>query len=152
MAPAIEFHTGLDDLLVFACRLLRKASRRGSAIAVTADMATLQQLDRSLWTFDERDFVPHRHSGSMSAADEADPYTAIWLMCESELTQATAGGSDLPKVLVNLGTDIQGRISGFDRVIELVGADQELADRARQRWRAYKEQGLSVKHHSPSEG
>ena len=50
----VEFHTGVADPLGFACRLLRKAYRRGARVLVTAPPERLAQLDRLLWTFDER--------------------------------------------------------------------------------------------------
>ena len=55
----VEFHTGVADPTAFACRLLRKACRAGVRVLVTASPAPLVALDRALWTFAERDFVPH---------------------------------------------------------------------------------------------
>ena len=55
----VEFHTGLADPVRFACRLLRKAVRQGARATVTAPAPAMALLDRELWTFDERDFVPH---------------------------------------------------------------------------------------------
>ena len=55
----VEFHTGVADPVGFACRLLRKAYRQGARVLVTAPGPRLGELDRALWTFEERDFVPH---------------------------------------------------------------------------------------------
>ena len=93
----VEFHTGVEDRIAFACRLLRKAYRRGSRVLVTAPAEVLAELDRSLWTFDERDFVPHvRVPGSAQAVRERTP---IWLAAD-----ATAGGlAGAPRLVINLG-------------------------------------------------
>ena len=59
MALKVEFHTGVADELAFACRLLRKAYHQGARVLVRAPSARLARLDRELWTFAEREFVPH---------------------------------------------------------------------------------------------
>ena len=59
MALQVEFHTGVADDLGFACRLLRKAYHKGARVLVRAPSARLARLDRELWTFVEREFIPH---------------------------------------------------------------------------------------------
>ena len=44
----VEFHTGVPDRVSFACRLLRKASRQGARVLVTAPEDILAELDRAL--------------------------------------------------------------------------------------------------------
>jgi DNA polymerase-3 subunit chi len=134
----VEFHTGVADPLVYACRLLRKACRAGVRVLVTAPPATLAALDRALWTFDEREFVPHVRQPGAGASLAAR--TPIWL--------AQRGGlPDAPRVLVNLGADAPEDLASVDRLIEIVSGDADEADRGRSRWRAYKERGLAVVHH-----
>jgi DNA polymerase III subunit chi len=58
VAEQVEFHTGVEDVLAFTCRLLRKAQRQGAQLVCTAPPATLAALDQALWTFEEREFVP----------------------------------------------------------------------------------------------
>jgi DNA polymerase-3 subunit chi len=134
----VEFHTAVAEPLQFACRLLRKAVRQGARVQVTAPAATLQQLDRLLWTFEEREFVPHvRMPG---AAETAARRTPVWLA-----TAALADGA--PVILVNLGADLPTAPETLERVIEVVADDADEAARGRERWRAYKALGLSLKHH-----
>jgi DNA polymerase-3 subunit chi len=143
MIEAIEFHTGLADPVGFACRLLRKAMRTGTRIVCTAPPARLDELDRSLWTFDERDFVPHvRVPGA--AADVARR-TPIWLMPAADAESAG-------RVLVNLDADVPADPRAFARVIELVAADPDAAARGRERWRAYRARGLEIRHHTAPRG
>jgi DNA polymerase III subunit chi len=135
----VEFHTGVADKLGFACRLLRKAYRKGARVLVTAPGPTLTALDRELWTFDERDFVPHVRATSKLARQ-----TPIWL---SE--GAVPPGS--PPVLVNLGAPAPEDLSAFERVIEIVSQEPEDAQAGRQRWREYKARGLEIRHHNAAE-
>jgi DNA polymerase-3 subunit chi len=132
----VEFHTGVSDPLVFACRLLRKAVRQGARVQVTAPEPMLTALDRLLWTFEERDFVPHvRVPGAPPAVVQR---TLLWL---ASCVQA----QNAPRVLVNLGADMPDAGAPVDRVIEIVSAED--AAYARDRWRAYKALGVPLKHH-----
>jgi len=139
----VEFHTGVADKVGFACRLLRKAYRRGARVLVTAPRDVLALLDRELWTFDEREFVPHVRlaPGASAAMVRRSP---IWLV-EALDGPAPAGA---PDVLVNLGAPAPPDLTPFARVIEVVasGADDEGA--GRERWRDYRARGLAVVHHA----
>lgn len=141
MIAEVEFHTGVADPVAFACRLLRKAYRKGSRVLVTAPAATLATLDRELWVFEERDFVPHlRVQGAVPAVLAAR--TPIWL------AEAPPGAVDgAPDVLVNLGAEMPADLQPFVRVIEVVGADAEAVQAGRQRWRTYAGRGLQITHH-----
>jgi DNA polymerase-3 subunit chi len=135
----VEFHTGVADPLVFACRLLRKAYRAGVRVQVSAPEQTLAALDRQLWTFEEREFVPHARLPGASPAVVAR--TPIWLVAESGLPGA-------PPVLVNLGADAPRDALALERLIEIVSADADDVVRGRERWRAYKAAGLAIRHHA----
>lgn len=134
----VEFHTGVDDGIAFACRLLRKACRQGVRVLVTAPAPTLAALDRALWTFEERDFLPHVYMPGTAPAVAAR--TPIWLAAAADL-------ADAPPVLVNLGADAPAVRTGVQRLIEIVTAEPNDAARGRERWRAYKAAGLSIRHH-----
>lgn len=138
----VEFHTGVADPVGFACRLLRKAMRQGVRVQVTAPAEVLADLDLSLWTVEERDFVPHGRVPGMASAVAAR--TPIWL--------ATAVQTrDAPRVLVNLGAEMPPQ-AAVDRVIEIVSAEPDEAARGRDRWRDYKALGLPLKHHPAMAG
>ncbi|MDE2614290.1 MAG: DNA polymerase III subunit chi [Burkholderiales bacterium] len=139
MAVEVEFHTGVADPVHFACRLLRKAMRRGARLICTAPQATLDELDRALWTFEERDFVPHVRLAHATPALAAR--TPIWL-------DVQAGAAAEGRVLVNLGADAPTAPQHFSRIIELVGADAPSAQAGRARWRDYRTQGLEIRHHA----
>jgi DNA polymerase III subunit chi len=137
----VEFHTGVQAHVAFACRLLRKAQRNGARAWVTAPAALLNELDRALWTFEERDFVPHaRVSGASPALLKRTP---LWLA--EALGDTSLPGA--PRLLVNLGAEAPTAIPTLDRLIEIVSVDVDDAQRGRERWRAYKAAGLNILHH-----
>jgi len=137
----VEFHTGLADPLALACRLLRKAQRQGIRLLVTVNAPRLAELDALLWTFEPQSFVPHvRMPG---APDAVAARTPIWL-CEA------VPSGPVPTVLVNLGAPAPASLAPFERVIELVSHDVDEAQAGRERWRAYKAQGLQIVHYPAS--
>jgi DNA polymerase-3 subunit chi len=143
----VEFHTGVADRVGFACRLLRKACRSGARVLVTAPAEVLAELDRSLWTFDEREFLPHvRVPGPAAAVRRRTP---IWLAGAAPLTDDAAAGP-APRVLVNLGAAAPADLQAFERLIEVLSTDAADVDSGRARWRAYKAAGLNIVHHAGS--
>lgn len=139
----IEFHTGVADRIGFACRLLRKAYRKGARVLVTAPGPVLAVLDRELWAFEEREFVPHARVGA-STGKALAARTPIWLT-----EGAVPDGA--PPVLVNLGAEPPEDLSTFDRIIEIVSAEPDDESAGRRRWRSYKARGFEVRHH-PANG
>ncbi|MBI5716510.1 MAG: DNA polymerase III subunit chi [Burkholderiales bacterium] len=151
MAQAVEFHTGVADTLAFACRLLRKAYRHGATVLCLAPPARLDALDRALWTFVEREFVPHvRLAGTVENMLRRTP---IWLA--SALPAAGAArevvlnlGGDLPVAAAEAeGAEGRAREASRARVIEVIGADADEVERGRALWRQYKAAGFEVVHH-----
>jgi DNA polymerase-3 subunit chi len=136
----VEFHHGIGNKLAYACRLLRKAHRAGARLAVTADLATLQALDRELWTFDEQEFLPH-----VLATDQALPdrlhATPIWL--STDPVRAPGERS----ILVNLGSEMPAGMERFERLFDLVSNEPADRQAGRDRWRAYAAQGWVVHPH-----
>ena len=139
---AVEFHTGIALPLDFACRLLRKAYRRGARALVMAPGAALAQLDERLWTFDAHEFVPHLRWRAQLAAQAAR--TPVWLVA-GEVPEGA------PPLLVNLGADAVAVPTAFERIIEIVGVDDESRRAARLRWRQYEACGLGPIHHAAAE-
>ena len=141
----VEFHTGVEAPLHFACRLLRKAWRQGVAVVVTAPPPLLGTLDRELWTFEAQEFVPHLRLRPGQPLDAGLRRTPVWL-CEAEPPEPA------PPVLVNLGADLPGDPARFERIIEIVSPDADERQRARQRWRGYEARGWPLKHHAARGG
>jgi DNA polymerase III subunit chi len=136
----VSFHFNVPDRTDYTCRLLRKALRKGARVVVTGEAATLDQLDRALWSFDPLDFVPHvtaRPGREMAPRLRTTP---VWLV--SDLAQA--GHHD---VLVNLYDEAPAGFESFARVIEIVTPAEEDRLAARQRWKHYAARGYVIGKH-----
>lgn len=144
MSTGVEFHTGIPDTVDFACRLLRKACRRGATVLCLVPAPEIEGLDRLLWTSVERDFIAHVRLGQASEA--LVRRTPIWL-APAWPTQGAARDA-----VVNLGTEwplqaAKELVARGTRVIELVGSTGEEVERGRGLWRQYKAAGLEIGHH-----
>jgi len=137
----IRFHTGVEDRTLYACRLLRKAARQGARVLARGEALEMDLLDKALWTFEAQDFVPHHRLRPGQTILPRLSRTPVWLMSDQEVWPA-----ELPaaQVLLQLGPNAADDADRWTRVIELVGLDPEERRLARQRWRAYEAQGLSV--------
>ncbi|MCX7274469.1 MAG: DNA polymerase III subunit chi [Burkholderiales bacterium] len=128
----IDFHFNAPDKLHYGCRLLRKIHRAGQRAVVYAPPVALSELDLELWAFSPTDFIPH-----VAAHDPLAGATPILLCSEP---------TDTPHsdVLVNLAPQTPSFFSRFERLIEVVGQDDQDRAAARERWRFYKERGYPL--------
>ena len=134
----VQFHFNVPDRLLYACRLLRTALRSGaSGVAVSAPAATLTRLDRTLWTFDPQEFIPHVLVRRGAAVPARLKRTPIWLVEEAEQ------GAHHP-VLVYLGEEPAVAFESFNRLIEIVSTDEEERETARRRWKHYAGRGYAL--------
>jgi DNA polymerase III subunit chi len=132
----IDFHSNVPDKLAYACRLARKAYAAGSRmVLMTDDAAQLAELDGMMWTFSATDFLPH-----VPAGDALASATPIIL--------ADSDGAELPHhdLLVNLARRMPAGVDRFQRVIEVISADDADAAAGRQRYVAYKQQNYPLTH------
>lgn len=133
----VAFHFNMPDKTQYLCRLLRKAVAHGAQVAVTGPQAALAELDAALWSFSETDFVPHCRAGSDAIVLDASPVVLGG-------TPAQASHHD---VLLNLDAQVPSGFERFERVIEVVGSDdQERAD-SRLRWKYYQQRGYALVRH-----
>ena len=154
----ISFHFNAPDKLAYACRLLRKAVNGGSQVVVTAAPETLASLDTLLWTISPLDFIAHCFADADAALVSASP---ILLGMPAVLLQAQAATFDLKAsvsdsnapirpalaVLVNLGDNVPQGFERFERLVELVGANEEDRLNARDRWKHYAHRGYAIIRH-----
>jgi DNA polymerase III subunit chi len=113
----------------------------GVRVQVIGPVDVLQAIDRALWVDDPQDFVPHAWARG-SAAPPGLGRTPIWL-----------GDGAVPEpalsLLLNIGGAVAEDLSGYERVIEIVSADDEDAQAGRQRWKVYLQRGLQPAHRKP---
>jgi DNA polymerase-3 subunit chi len=133
----VAFHFNASDRLAYVCRLLRKAVGSGAKIVVTGSVPTLAQLDATLWTFSATDFVPHCFADSEARVLAASPVILASSMQNVPHRQ----------VLVNLDEGVPLGYDRFERVIEVVGLEEQDRQTARHRWKHYAQQGDNIIRH-----
>lgn len=136
----ITFHVNTPDKVGYACRLLRKAWGAGSNVAVTGDPELLRELDVSLWTFSAADFIPHCY-GAPDAQRERTPIVLV----------DSARAAPHVEVLLNLGSAVPEGFERFERLIEVVSADQSDLQQGRLRWKHYASRGYAMTRHDRAE-
>jgi DNA polymerase-3 subunit chi len=141
----IEFHTLPADSdsarLRSACALIEKAWLDGGRVLVWLnDTPQLTTFDTLLWTFGDRAFVPHE----MLADDPAACQAPVQLTAAPTLpaTVFDAGFT----TLCTLRHDADAAALRFARVIEVIDAQPERREAGRQRFRFYREHGISPQH------
>lgn len=135
----VDFHFNVADKLQYGCRLVRKIYRaRHPVLVYCDDGARLAEFDRLLWTFSHHDFIPHVGAGDRLAGE-----TPVLLAAEPIDTA-------FHDVLVNLGSATPPMFSRFERLIEVVAADEADREAARERWRFYRDRGYPMERHEAS--
>jgi DNA polymerase-3 subunit chi len=119
--------------LLLACELARKAHDGGQALLVLCEsMAQAEQLDDLMWSFDPDAYLPHQIAGR----DEDEDLVPI-------LIAAPETDAPLRPLLLNLRAQaVQG---AFERVLEVVPADEAARGPLRERWKAYQTRGFELK-------
>jgi len=128
---------GEQPLLHQACKIAEQAWQAGQRVHVQLGSLTQAQLfDDFLWTFRQGSFVPHEPPGSSAPA----PGRAVTL----------GFGATLPpqcEFVVNLSEQIPEGFHECQRIAELVSPDDEYRQRARSRYRHYREAGCTLQNH-----
>jgi DNA polymerase-3 subunit chi len=138
----VEFHFNAPDKVGYACRLLRKAVGKGAKLVVTGEPALLRELDTALWTFSPLEFVPHCYG------DVGGP--AVLAASPVVLSDA-AHAAPHQEVLVNLGPGVPEGFERFERLIEVVTADEADRVNGRRRWKHYADRGYAIQRHDRGE-
>jgi DNA polymerase-3 subunit chi len=133
----IDFYFNAADKLQVACRLAGKALLQRKRMLIYVPHAeTAQRLDRLLWTWPATGFVPHCAPQHPLAGD-----TAVLIGLEP-------GDAPGCEVLLNLGAETPPAFERFERLLEVVAADDEPERAAaRARYRFYRERGYGIADH-----
>jgi DNA polymerase-3 subunit chi len=134
----VAFHFNAPDKLVYTCRFARKVQRSGARLVISGPTEQLVALDRMLWTMAPQDFVAH-------ALQDGDEDT-VW--ASPVLLAVGVGSVPHHEVLLNLHPEVPEGFGKFDRLVEVVSAQNE-ADRsaARVRWKFYASRGYAITRH-----
>jgi DNA polymerase-3 subunit chi len=136
----VDFHVLPADGKVesdrWACRLAAKAWKQGHRVYIQAASDThAARIDDLLWTFRDVSFLPH-----------------CLIEARSDDIRVFIGhGEQQPdehEVMINLAHPVPSFFSRFERVLEIVPAEDEPRRTARERYRFYQERGYTLTSHT----
>lgn len=131
--------TNMDQVHLFACKLIEKAFHKGHKIFVYCETEhEAHTLDELLWSFEPKSFIPHHLQGE---GPNAPPPVQIGF------GEHASGFND---ICINLSQKIPAFIQQFQRVFEIVPQIEEQKQIKRQHFRYYKEQHYTVQSHTIS--
>ena len=128
--------------LKLACRLVERAYRDGARVLVRLDAETgLAEFDALLWTFGDGTFVPHDRMVPGAAPEQQE---APVCLTTGPLPATLAAWPVLIDLALTLppATHPPGAMLPA-RVIEIVDADEERRRLGRERFRAYRDAGVT---------
>jgi DNA polymerase-3 subunit chi len=121
---------------LFTCRLAEKVYKLKHRLYIhTETKEQTDFIDKLLWTYKAGSFVPH----DVYQQDKC-PDAPILIGHESEPPAEST-------VLFNLSTSVPLFFSRFDRVAEMINADEDARKQGRERFRFYKDRGYTIDSH-----
>lgn len=136
--PRVDFYVLPASLAPerFACTATAQARAEGGDIYIhVQSREEAVTLDDLLWTFRDISFLPH------ALADDNGPGT---------VPVAIGWPGQAPRsseVLINLAQDVPSFAASFARIVEPVAAEAALRERARERFRRYRDMGFELHSH-----
>lgn len=135
----IEFHINAQDKLAAAVRLIGAAYQTGKRVLIFApERGVASRIDHMLWTTPALSFVPH-----VAAASPLASQTPV-------IIAASLDDVEHDQVLVNLDGELPPSFARFERLVEIVGTDEDDRVPARNRFRFYRERGYPMTTHDLS--
>ena len=123
-----------EDPLLLVCELARRAFDSGQrALILVRSGEQADELDEKLWEFDADAFIPHQIAG-----DDDDAITPVLIVVPGTATPDR-------KLVINLRDECAPGL--FERVLEVVAADEAERAGSRERWKTYKAAGFDVGKH-----
>ncbi len=133
----IDFHSGVDDKLEYACRLARKAWGKRARLVVLAESAAQADfLNELLWTVGDTDFLPHVMANHALA-------TVTPILITNNVD------AEFPHydTLVNLTSAVPHGLERFARLVEIVSTNEAEVAIGRKRYAGYKQQAHPLNHY-----
>jgi DNA polymerase-3 subunit chi len=136
----IDFYTHVENKLQTLCTLAAKALAKNVRMMIlTPDVDTTERIDKLLWSQPAIGFLPHCSSQNQLAS-----VTPI-------IVDHVAEPVVHEQVLVNLCDVCPPLFSRFERLIEIVSRDEADRERARNRFRFYRDRGYQIRTHDLSQ-
>lgn len=134
---SVAFHFNVSDRNDYLGRLVRKGASSGAKLLLLVPEAELTRLDSALWQWAPTEFLVH-------CLADAPKHTVARsrVLLTSRLNRPSACD-----VLINLCEQVPDGFADFQKVIEVVGLDENDRQSARQRWRRYAQAGAELVRH-----
>jgi DNA polymerase III subunit chi len=130
----IDFYSNAEPKLQVACQFVTKAVQQQLRVVIYAPDGRIAREFDKLWTDQAVGSVPHcmaRHTPSS----------------ETSIVVAREGAEMVHyQVILNLHDDSPPSFSRFERLVELVGTDDDDRRLARDRFRFYRDRGYEIRH------
>lgn len=139
MTP-VEFHilsdAGDNARLRYACQLVEQAYEQNLRCYVhAANDDQARRMDEVLWTFRDQAFIPHEiYSGN------AVSHLRIMALIGNQ----TQVPPEFQSLLINLSDAMPENPHSFARICEVIDADPQHKQMARERYKQYREQGCPL--------
>ena len=132
----VTFYTFADNPLDVARRVAAKAYGQGKQVMIYApDAAVADAIDRLLWTTPALGFVPHCRDSDALAGE-----TPVLIGTDADALRSA-------DVMINLHHEQPPAFARFERLVEIVGQDEDGIDQGRARYRFYKARGYALQTH-----
>ena len=129
-----------DARLAFSCRLCEKARSQGHRVFILAESSEqARQLDQLLWQFTASAFLPHSLATESSATAKSEREAIEIGISEEQAMQAD--------MLINLSDQPCQGHGRFQRIDEILCADEQILAAGRDAYRFYQAQGYKPQTH-----
>lgn len=126
-----------------ACRLTEKALKQGYKILILGQSKKqLQSLDEKLWTYNDQSFIPHEIINELANTDDRHNEHLKVILSDNE----QAGNS--ANLLINLSGKVPEHYSNFERIAEIVPAQEQERQQSRVRFKEYKKRQCELQTHN----
>ena len=139
-SPQIDFYVlqepSTNGRFKLACRIVEKAYRLGHRVYVrTGNADDTSVLDDLLWTFSQNSFVPHQLSAEIDSRE-----SPVFI---GEHPPAAEGAD----VVISVADDPVSDFTTYQRIVEIVGCEDDEKASGRNRFRYYREHGMEPNTH-----
>jgi len=132
----VDFYFNAEDRLQVACRLAGKVLAQKKRLLIHAPQPEVAgRIDKMLWTWPAIGFVPH-----CAAHDALAPETPVLIGTAEEAPEGC-------ELLLNLSDETPPQFERFERLLEVVTAEEEGRKAARKRYKFYRDRGYPIASH-----
>jgi DNA polymerase-3 subunit chi len=132
----IDFYFNAADRFQVACRLAGKALAQKKRMLIYApEPEAASRIDKMLWTWPAVGFVPH-----CTVHDPHAAQTPVLIACEPESPPDC-------ELILNLGAECPPHFERFERLLEVVSAEETERQAGRGRYRFYQARGYRIRNH-----